>query len=100
MRFLRKMREGLQDGCGRNEDAKPSRMHPLRDVHPRLSHKRRVLPLRLWRRERKYNKNQYGGIKMKFRKLTALLLAVLLLVLSLAACGTKDNEKKADMSSR
>ena len=36
---------------------------------------------------------------MKFRKLTALLLAVLLLVLSLAACGTKDNEKKADMSS-
>ena len=36
---------------------------------------------------------------MKFRKLTALLLAVLLLVLSLAACGTKDNKKKADMSS-
>ena len=36
---------------------------------------------------------------MKFQKLTALLLAVLLLVLSLAACGTKDNEKKADMSS-
>ena len=34
---------------------------------------------------------------MKFRKLTALLLAVLL-VLSLAACGTKDNEKEADMS--
>ena len=36
---------------------------------------------------------------MKFQKFTALLLAVLLLVLSLAACGTKDNEKKADMSS-
>ena len=35
---------------------------------------------------------------MKFRKFTALLLAVLL-VLSLAACGTKDNDKKADMSS-
>ena len=34
---------------------------------------------------------------MKFQKFTALLLAVLL-VLSLAACGTKDNEKKADMS--
>ena len=31
---------------------------------------------------------------MKFRKLTALLL-----VLSLVACGTKDNDKKADMSS-
>ena len=30
---------------------------------------------------------------MKFQKFTALLLAVLL-VLSLAACGTKDNEKK------
>ena len=35
---------------------------------------------------------------MKFQKFTVLLLAVLL-VLSLAACGTKDNEKKADMSS-
>ena len=35
---------------------------------------------------------------MKFQKFTALLLAFLL-VLSLAACGTKDNEKKADMSS-
>ena len=35
---------------------------------------------------------------MKFQKFTALLLAVLL-VLSLAACGTKDNEKKADTSS-
>ena len=35
---------------------------------------------------------------MKFKKFTALLLAVLL-VLSLAACGTKDNDKKADMSS-
>ncbi len=30
---------------------------------------------------------------MKSQKFTALLLAVLL-VLSLAACGTKDNEKK------
>ncbi len=30
---------------------------------------------------------------MKLQKFTALLLAVLL-VLSLAACGTKDNEKK------
>ena len=34
---------------------------------------------------------------MKFQKFTALLLAVLL-VLSLAACGTKDNDKMADMS--
>ena len=34
---------------------------------------------------------------MKFQKFTALLLAVLL-VLSLAACGTKDNDKQADMS--
>ena len=68
-------------------------MHPLRDVHTRLSHKRRALPLRLWRWERNYNKNKYGGIKMKLQKFTALLLAVLL-VLSLAACGTKDNEKK------
>ena len=35
---------------------------------------------------------------MKFKKFTALLLAALL-VLSLAACGTKDNDKKADMGS-
>ena len=35
---------------------------------------------------------------MKFKKFTALLLAALL-VLYLAACGTKDNDKKADMSS-
>ena len=34
---------------------------------------------------------------MKFQKFTALLLAVLL-VLSLAACGAKDNDKQADMS--
>ena len=34
---------------------------------------------------------------MKFKKFTALLLAALL-VLSLAACGTKDNDKMADMS--
>ena len=59
MRLLREMRQSLQDGRGRDEDAKPPRMHPLWDVYPRLSHKRRVLPLRLWQRERKYNKNQY-----------------------------------------
>ena len=35
---------------------------------------------------------------MKFQKFTALLLAALLM-LSLAACGTKDNGKKANMSS-
>ena len=35
---------------------------------------------------------------MKFQKFTALLLAVLLM-LSLAACGAKDNEKQADISS-
>ena len=35
---------------------------------------------------------------MNRKKLIALGLAVLL-VLSLAACGTKDNDKKADMSS-
>ena len=48
--------------------------------------------------ERNYNKNKYGGIKMKFQKFTALLLAVLL-VLSLAACGTKDGDKMDGMSS-
>ena len=34
---------------------------------------------------------------MKLKKLTALLLAALL-VLSLAACGAKDSDKAADMS--
>ena len=50
VRLLREMRQSLQDGCGRDENAQPYRVHPLRDVHPRLSDQRRVLPLRLWRR--------------------------------------------------
>ena len=55
MRFLREMRQSLQDGCGCDENAQPYRVHPLRNVHPRLSDERRVLPLRLrrWKRERK-----------------------------------------------
>ena len=37
------------------KNAQPYRVHPLRNVHPRLSDERRVLPLRLrrWKRERK-----------------------------------------------
>ena len=50
MRLLREMRQGLQNGCGRDKDAQPCRVHPLRDVRPRLSYQRRQLPLRLWRR--------------------------------------------------
>ena len=50
MRLLREMRQGLQNGCGRDKDAQPYRVHPLRDVRPRLSYQRRQLPLRLWRR--------------------------------------------------
>ena len=50
VRLLREMRQSLQDGCGRDKNAQPYRVHPLRDVHPRLSDQRRVLPLRLWRR--------------------------------------------------
>ena len=53
MRLLRKMRQGLQNGCGRDKNAQPYRVHPLRDVHPRLSHQRRQLPLRLWRRQKR-----------------------------------------------
>ena len=41
VRLLREMRQGLQDGCGRDENAQPYRVHPLRDVHPRLSYQRR-----------------------------------------------------------
>ena len=52
VRLLREMRQSLQDGCGRDKNAQPYRVHPLRDVHPRLSDERRVLPLRLWQRER------------------------------------------------
>ena len=50
MRLLREMCQGLQNGCGRDKDAQPYRVHPLWDVRPRLSHQRRQLPLRLWRR--------------------------------------------------
>ena len=48
--ILRKMRQSLQDGCGRNEGAQPYRVHPLRNVHTHLSDGRRALPLRLRRR--------------------------------------------------
>ena len=50
VRLLREMRQSLQDGCGCDENAQPYRVHPLRDVHPRLSDKCRALPLRLRRR--------------------------------------------------
>ena len=50
--ILRKMRQSLQDGCGRNESAQPYRVHPLRNVHTHLSDGRRALPLRLRRRQR------------------------------------------------
>ena len=53
MRLLREMRQGLQNGCGRDKNAQPYRVHPLRDVHPRLSYQRRQLPLRLWRRQKR-----------------------------------------------
>ena len=48
--ILRKMRQSLQDGCGRNEGAQPYRVYPLRNVHTHLSDGRRALPLRLRRR--------------------------------------------------
>ncbi len=50
VRILREMRQSLQDGRGCDEDAQPYRVHPLRNVHTRLSDERRVLPLRLRRR--------------------------------------------------
>ncbi len=40
MRLLRQMRKGLQDGRGRTKTPQPHRVHPLRDVHPRLPHGR------------------------------------------------------------
>ena len=41
----REMRPSLQDGCGRDPDAQPYRVHPLWDVCPCLSDQRRALPL-------------------------------------------------------
>ncbi len=58
MRLLREMRQSLQDGCGCDENAQPYRVHPLRNVHPRLSDERRVLPLRLRQRERNTQRKQ------------------------------------------
>ena len=97
MRFLREMRQSLQDGCGCDENAQPYRVHPLRNVHPRLSDERRVLPLRLQQRERNTKENNDGGIKMNMKKIFALAFAVLMM-LALAACGRKNYDKMGDMS--
>ena len=97
MRFLREMRQSLQDGCGCDENAQPYRVHPLRNVHPRLSDERRVLPLRLRQRERNNKENNDGEIKMNRKRIFALAFAVLML-LALSACGTKNNDKMGDMS--
>ena len=72
-------------------------VHPLRNVHPRLSDESRVLPLRLRQRERNNKENNDGGIKMNRKRIFALAFAVLM-VLSLAACGTRDNDKMANGS--
>ena len=47
VRFLRKVREGMQDGCGCNQKPRPHRMHTLRHVHPGLPHQGGQLLLRL-----------------------------------------------------
>ncbi len=59
--------------------------------------KRSVLPLRLRQRERNNKENNDGGIKMNMKRIFALAFAVLM-VLALAACGTKNNDKMGDMS--
>ena len=58
--------------------AQPCRVHPLRDVHPRLPDERRTLPLRLWwwERKRKRSENNDGGIKMKMNMKKIFVLAV------------------------
>ena len=97
MHLLREMRQSLQDGRGRDKNAQPYRVHPLRNVHPRLSDESSVLPLRLRQRERNNKENNDGGIKMNMKRIFALAFAVLM-VLALAACGTKNNDKMGDMS--
>ena len=92
MHLLREMRQSLQDGRGRDKNAQPYRVHPLRNVHPRLSDESSVLPLQLRQRERNNKENNDGGIKMNMKRIFALAFAVLM-VLSLAACGTRDNDK-------
>ena len=69
----------------------------LRNVRPRLLDERRVLPLRLRQRERNNKENNDGGIKMNRKRIFALAFTVLM-VLALAACGTKNNDKMGDMS--
>lgn len=83
MRLLWKVCQSLQDGCGCDENAQPHRVHPLRNVRPRLSDERRVLPLRLRQRERNTKENNDGGIKMNMKRIFALAFAVLM-VLALA----------------
>ena len=74
------MRQSLQDGCGCDENAQPHRVHPLWDVHTRLSDESRVLPLRLRQRERNNKENNDGGIKMNKKRIFALAFAVLMLL--------------------
>jgi thiol-disulfide isomerase/thioredoxin len=66
-------------------------------VHPRLPDERRELPLRLRQWERNNKENNDGGIKMNRKRIFTLAFAVLML-LALAACGTKNNDKMGDMS--
>ncbi len=70
MHLLREMRQSLQDGRGCDKNAKPYRVHPMRDVHPCLSDERRVLPLRLWQRERdgKEKENAAATLREKNNK--------------------------------
>ena len=103
-----KCAKSLQDGCGRDKDAQPYRVHPLRDVRPRLSHQRRaasataletvkIKPRRLQCRRKTTITRRNKKMKMNRTnpagRLLALLLAVLM-ALSLAACGSKGRQTK------
>ena len=110
MRFLREMRPRLQNGCRRDQIPQPHRVHPLRDVHPGLPHRCHSFPLWL-RGGEGHRKNRKSGActaeqypmifqeetKMNVKKLITLLLAVMM-VLAMAACGAKENDKKTDIS--
>ena len=51
VRLLREVCQGLQDGCGRDQEPQPYRVYPLRYVYPRLPHRSRFFPLRLRQRQ-------------------------------------------------
>lgn len=104
MRFLREMRQSLQDGCGCDENAQPYRVHPLRNGiracptnavcfrYASAMEKRKKRSDTARKQQQSLRRNEYE------RKEDTGSDAVRDDAAFLAACGAKGNDKQADMS--